>query len=173
MKKNPFLFLEIAVLILGVLFIFKIQFLNSTIYGADGYLHIRMAQFLKNFGVNYKFHWARYSVFFERFSDKDFLFHALLIPFTYVKNIFLGAKIAAAVFYCLLFFVVYIFLRKWSKRELVFVFLLIFFFSYKFVLALSRPRPFPLVIILTILALVIWHRFLLLLLLSGLLIRYK
>ncbi|MFC1514321.1 hypothetical protein ACFL5X_00265 [Candidatus Omnitrophota bacterium] len=152
MSKKKYLILEVLVLVLGIFFIFKLQFANATIFAADGYLHIRMAEFIRDFGIHYDFHWTRFSVFIDRFSDKDFLFHILLIPFTYFDNIFYGAKLAAALFFSSLFIIIYVFLRKWSKRKFVFLFLLLFLFSYKFLLALSRPRPFSLVIILTILA---------------------
>ncbi|HEC69783.1 MAG TPA: hypothetical protein ENI31_05840 [Candidatus Omnitrophica bacterium] len=151
MKKKTFLnILELIIIITGVIFIFKVQFSNSTIFGADGYLHIRMAEFIKKYGLYYKFHWTRYSVFFNNFSDKDFLFHILLIPLTYFRNIFWGAKLASAIFYSFLLMVVYFFLKRYSKKEFTFLFLIMFFFSYKFITALSRPRPFPLVIIITI-----------------------
>jgi len=150
-KKKTFLnILELIIIITGVIFIFKVQFSNSTIFGADGYLHIRMAEFIKKYGLYYKFHWTRYSVFFNNFSDKDFLFHILLIPLTYFRNIFWGAKLASAIFYSFLLMVVYFFLKRYSKKEFTFLFLIMFFFSYKFITALSRPRPFPLVIIITI-----------------------
>ncbi|RKY41396.1 MAG: hypothetical protein DRP81_08460 [Candidatus Omnitrophota bacterium] len=153
MKKKTFLnILELIVIITGVIFIFKVQFSNSTIFGADGYLHIRMAEFIKKYGLYYKFHWTRYSVFFNNFSDKDLLFHILLIPFTCFKNIFWGAKLASAIFYSFLLMVVYFFLKRYSKKEFTFLFLIMFFFSYKFIIALCRPRPFPLVIIITIIS---------------------
>ena len=142
----------ILILIAGIFAIFFIQFLTPTLYGADGYLHIRMAEFLKEFGPRYDFHWARYSTFNERFSDKDFLFHSFLIPFTFFKNIFFGAKLGAATFASLLLLVFALMLNKYSNKLIFPFFILAFFFSDMFLQAISRPRPISLVILVSLLA---------------------
>ena len=89
---------------LGVFLIFKLQFAANTLWEADGYLHARMAQILQTDGLPRQFHWAKFSYFNEHFSDKDFLYHALLIPFTLGQDIFYGSKIAAALFASLLLY---------------------------------------------------------------------
>ena len=76
------------ILILGIAVIFLVQFSTPCLYDADGYLHIRMAEFLKDLGPRYNFHWARFSTFNGNFSDKDFLYHVALIPFTFLKIYF-------------------------------------------------------------------------------------
>ena len=53
--------------------------------GADGYYHIKMAYLYRTGEVGAagaKFHWTRESTWNGSFSDKDFLFHIYLIPFT-------------------------------------------------------------------------------------------
>ena len=84
-----------AALLIGLSVIVACQFSIPTIFGADGYLHIRLAEIIKDHGPIKDFHWARYSIFATRFSDKDFLYHVLLIPFTFFGDIFFGAKVAA------------------------------------------------------------------------------
>lgn len=150
MKRDNLI--TILILIAGISAIFSIQFLTPTLYGADGYLHIRMAEFLKEFGPRYNFHWARYSTFSERFSDKDFLFHLFLAPFTFFKNIFFGAKLGAAIFASLLLLVFGLILKKYSDKRLFPFFILAFFFSDMFLQAISRPRPISLVILVSLLA---------------------
>ncbi|MFC1624034.1 hypothetical protein ACFL28_01765, partial [Candidatus Omnitrophota bacterium] len=142
----------IFIVILGICAVFFIQFLTPTLYGADGYLHIRMAEFLKEFGPRYDFHWARFSTFSDNFSDKDFLYHVFLIPFTFFKDIFFGAKVAAAIFASLLYFAFYLILRKYSNRIVLPFFLLTFFLSDMFLQAISRPRPISIVILITLLS---------------------
>jgi len=142
----------ILILILGVSSIFFIQFLTPTLYGADGYLHIRMAEFLKSFGPRYDFHWARFSTFSDYFSDKDFLYHAFLIPFTFFKNIFFGAKLATGIFAALSFLVFYLVLKKYSDKHILPFFLAAFFFSDMFLEGISRPRPISVVILITLVA---------------------
>lgn len=141
-SKKPFwhnLILLIC-LIGGICAITYIQFLTPTLYDADGYLHIRMAEFIKTDGFLHKFHWARYSIWAEDFSDKDLLYHILLIPFTYFPNIFFGAKISAVVFAVLLFLVFYFLLKKYVNLALIPFFLICFFLSPHYLVAISRPR---------------------------------
>ena len=140
------------ILILGVCAIFYAQFLTPTLYDADGYLHIRMAEFLRDMGPRYNFHWARYSTFSDHFSDKDFLYHLFLIPFTFFKDIFLGVKFASVIFASLLFFTFYLILKKHSNKTILPFFLLAFFFSDMFLEKISAPRPLTIVILITLLA---------------------
>lgn len=142
----------ISILILGILAIFVVQFLTPTLYGADGYLHIRMAEFLRDLGPRYDFHWARFSTFADNFSDKDFLYHVSLIPFTFFKDIFFGAKLAAAIFASLLFLIFYLVLRRYSHKTILPFFLVLFFLSDMFLQAISRPRPIAIVILVAILS---------------------
>ena len=44
---TKFNLLTISMLIFGIVIIFFVQFATPTLYGADGYLHIRMAEFLR------------------------------------------------------------------------------------------------------------------------------
>ncbi len=144
--------LTALVLILGIAGIFFAQFSTPTLYDADGYLHIRMAEFLKNLGPHYNFHWARFSTFNGNFADKDFLYHVFLIPFTFFKDIFFGAKTAAFMFAGFLFLGFYFILRKYTNKTILPFFLVSFFFSSHFLEAISSPRPLSLVILINLLA---------------------
>lgn len=150
MTKNSLL--TISILIFGICAIFYMQFLTPTLYGADGYLHIRMAEFLKELGPRYDFHWARFSTFTDNFSDKDFLYHTILIPFTLFRNIFFGAKLAAALFASFLFLGFYLILKKYSHKSIFPFFLIAFFLSDMFLQAISRPRPISIIVLITILS---------------------
>lgn len=150
MKIAGYNLLIAFILIAGISFIFYTQFSTPTLYDADGYLHIRMAEFLKDSGPRYNFHWARFSTFNGNFADKDFLYHLLLIPFTFFKDIFFGVKIAAFIFACLLFLGFYFVLRRYSSVAAPF-FLLAFFFSGLFLETISSPRPLTIVILITLL----------------------
>lgn len=53
--------------------------------GADGYYHIKMGWLYRTgevFEAGENFHWTRESIWNGAFSDKDFLFHLYLVPFT-------------------------------------------------------------------------------------------
>jgi hypothetical protein len=138
------------ILILGIAVLFFAQFSTATLYDADGYLHIRMAEFLKDFGPRYNFHWAKFSTFNGNFADKDFLYHAILIPFTFFKDIFFGAKIAAFMSAAALFLGFYLILRKYADRKIIPFMLLGFLFSANFLETISSPRPLTLVILLNL-----------------------
>lgn len=138
--------------LIGIVLIFLIQFWTPTLYDADGYLHIRMAEFLRDLGPKYNFHWAKFSIFNGNFSDKDFLYHLFLIPFTLFKNIFFGVKIAAAIMASLAFIVFFYVLKQYSDKRLLPLALCAFFLSDMFLQAISRPRPIALVILICLLS---------------------
>jgi hypothetical protein len=141
-----------CVILLGICVILLAQFSIPTLFSADGYLHIRMAQFLKELGPHYDFHWARYSVFARNFADKDFLYHVLLIPFTFFRDIFFGAKVSAAVFLTGLYLIFWLMLdRHCRQKYLIPFFLLAFLCSPAFLQSLSQPRNMVIIIALTLL----------------------
>jgi len=141
----------ITTLIVGIAVIILAQFAIPTLFDADGYYHIRMAKFITQYGPYLNFHWARYSILADHFADKDFLYHLLLIPFSLLPNIILGAKIAATIFSIGLFLVFFWLLKRYAKPGLVAPFLLIFFLAPHFLAALSFPRPRILILALTLL----------------------
>jgi hypothetical protein len=139
-------------LLFGIAVIILAQFSIPTLFSADGYLHIRMAQFLKEWGPHYDFHWARYSVFARNFADKDFLYHVLLIPFTFFPNIFFGAKVSAALFTAALYLIFWWMLARHCRQKyLIPPFLIAFLCSAAFLQSLSQPRNMIIIIALTLL----------------------
>lgn len=150
-KDYLYRILALVVLIFGIVAIIWLQFWTPTLYGADGYLHIRMAKFIKDYGLKYDFHWTRHSTFAKNFSDKDLLYHLLLIPFTNLSNIFFGAKLSS-IFFAILFFLTFFFvLRAFAVKPLIPLFLLGVLLSDRFFYLLLWPRPMIFVITLTIL----------------------
>ena len=75
-----------------------IQFSFPRILGVDGYYHIKLAYLMRTEGIIDKFVWAAHSIWVNDFSDKEFLYHVLLIPFTYINNLELAAKISVVFF---------------------------------------------------------------------------
>lgn len=140
-----------ALLVTGIWVLYAAQFSIPTLFGADGYLHIRMAHFIREFGFNYHFHWARYSVFATQFADKDFLYHLLMLPFTFLPGLIFSAKVTALIAAAALFVVFYLMLRRYALPWLVPMFLALFFMSPPFVQAVSRPRPMVPMMMLTLL----------------------
>ncbi len=150
-KDYLYRILALTVLVFCIVAIIWIQFWTPTLYGADGYLHIRMAKFIKDYGLKYDFHWARYSTFAKNFSDKDLLYHLLLIPFTNFSNIFFGAKLSSILFAIIFFIAFFFVLRTYSIKPLIPLFLIAVLLSDRFFYLLLWPRPMIFVITLTIL----------------------
>lgn len=151
LKRHFYVFLAVTILLCGITAIAFVQFWTPTLYGADGYLHIRMAEFIRDHGLRYDFHWAKYSVFAKNFADKDLLYHILLIPFASLfPNMFLGAKISAIFFSAVFLFVFFRMLRIYSIKPLIPLFLLLVLLSDRFFYLFCWPRQMILVIALTI-----------------------
>jgi hypothetical protein len=51
------------------------------LYDGDSYFHVRAAQQLAEHGIQHTFPQAAFSTWSQRYSDKDLLFHVLLVPF--------------------------------------------------------------------------------------------
>jgi hypothetical protein len=124
--------LFIAVCFVVAYFAF-LQFLSPALYCPDSYYHISVSRFIKDYGPRYDFHWAQISTFKYAFSDKDFLFHVLSIPFLYLsKNIIFAGKLAV-VFFNIFFVFSYVFiLRKYVQPFLAACILILPLSSYLF-----------------------------------------
>jgi hypothetical protein len=131
----------ISTILAGCLGLLIVQWLTPSIWGADGYLHIRMADMVKTQGFLKTLPQARFSYFADRFSDKDFLYHLFLIPFTLFKNIFVGAKWAAWLGGCFLYASLMIIAGYYVKPVLLPLIGLMPFLSPNFLWTISRPRP--------------------------------
>lgn len=145
--------LVICILVFALLAIISVQFWSPTLYGPDGYLHIRMAKFIRDYGLKYNFHWARYSTFARNFADKDLLYHIALIPFVqfFQNDIFMGAKVSA-IFFAVVFLVIFfLLLRLYTTKALVPLFLLALLVSDRFFYLFCWPRQMVMVIALTML----------------------
>lgn len=76
----PVLATAITVLICGTLLAW-VQFSFDGMYDGDSYFHTRAARELADHGIRRTFPQTAFSTWNGRYSDKDFLFHAILIPF--------------------------------------------------------------------------------------------
>lgn len=125
----------------GLLGLLIVQWLTPMIWGADGYYHIRLAEMFRSGGFLKTLPQARFSYFADRFSNKDWLYHLLLVPFTGFGNVFVGAKWAAfvfgGVFYSSLILIASYYV---SSAGLILVGVAPFLSSH-FIQTLSRPRP--------------------------------
>jgi hypothetical protein len=137
-RNRKQVFVTIFVGLLGLLII---QWLTPKIWGADGYLHVRMAEMIKSQGLLKSLPQARFSYFLDKFSDKDWLYHLFLIPFTLGKNIFIGAKWAAWLFGGVFYSSLVIIASYYVNPVGLALVGLAPFLSSHFLLTLMRPRP--------------------------------
>ncbi len=73
-----------------------LQSATPGLYGYDGWFHIRYAEVLRSEGVSRSFPWWDETFLRDRYADKDFLYHVLLVPFTF-GSLVTGGKVAAVV----------------------------------------------------------------------------
>lgn len=85
------------------LFMGLVQFSTPDMPDNDGYYHIKLAYLMRSEGLKPAFPWLPLTILNPReFYDHHFLYHVLLIPFTF-GDLRLGAKWAAVIFSSLAF----------------------------------------------------------------------
>jgi hypothetical protein len=72
-----------------------LQWSTPHLVDRDSLYHARYAQLLPERGLSREFPWTQESVWRDAFSDKEFLFHVLLVPFCRGDDPAPGAKVAA------------------------------------------------------------------------------
>ncbi len=155
---------------LAWLFCWYQQFTTPWIAGYDGYYHIKYAWLLRERGIFQEFPWAQFSLWTDNFSDKEFLFHVLLIPFTFFPDLVTGVKHAAVVFAALFIvsFNLILRLHRVPLRYLWVVLLLVAGDVFLFRLHLPRPHLLSMTFMLWMVHATVRQRYTLLAILSFL-----
>ena len=90
---------------LDYIFLFILTFLyysflqyNNYIGDPDGFYHAKITLFLREGILLKSLPWMQLSTLKENFTDHQFLYHLILIPFTFLKNPLVGIKIATVFF---------------------------------------------------------------------------
>jgi len=131
----------------------------------DHFFHIRFAELLREKGASaltdfQSIYFSRMGIGHEYFVYYSFLFHFVLIPFTFLKPLVLGIKLYGVLALSASFTVAYVFLRRVSIKYsflwtlLLLVFLLQSGWLFRFTLA----RPFTLAPVFLIVTLCFIHR---------------
>lgn len=84
-RKLEWLTVAVFFVYLGVFF-GRAQIGSPGLIERDGYFHARFAQMLPEIGLTRHFPWTEYSTWKDRFCDKEFLFHAVLVPFAFDQD---------------------------------------------------------------------------------------
>lgn len=133
--------------------------------GADGYYHIKMAWLYRTGEVGEAggdFHWTRDSIWNGEFSDKDYLFHLYLVPFTLmaddagdVQGLLNAAKLGVSLLGVMLVLTLFTVLRRFGVRHAwLFTLCLIAVGGTYFVFRMNLCRSY---LISVMLALIGWH----------------
>jgi hypothetical protein len=97
--KTQFPWLQATVVLLSSIVVLAVvQYATPGIAGRDGYYHLKLAELMRTQGLLLSFPWLPLSVLGPaEYVDHHFLFHVLLIPFTF-GDLLVGAKVASVLF---------------------------------------------------------------------------
>ena len=91
---------------------------ESQLYDSDSYYHLAIARSMAESGIADDLPWARFSLLRDGFGDKEFLFHALLVPFVALFEPVTGGQIFLSLLLAALFATLALhtraFLGKWA-----------------------------------------------------------
>ncbi len=123
-----------------IAFLAVVQFATPSLAGNDGFYHIKMAYLMRTEGLAPAFDWLPLTVLnAKEFVDHHFLYHVLLIPFTF-GDLRLGAKLASVVFPAMTFLAVWWLLRTQKVPHPGFWSLGLLVVSEAFIYRMSMPR---------------------------------
>jgi len=122
---------------------------NNYIGDPDGFYHTKIALFLRKGTLLKELPWMQFSTLKDNFTDHHFLYHLILIPFTYLNNNpLVGIKIATVFFTVIMVLVFYWLLKKLSiSYPFIFAFLFITLSGVSFRLSLIKANSLSLLII--------------------------
>lgn len=139
----------IILLLAAMLLLGTVQFSHVRLHAED-YFHLRTAVMLREQGIVREFPWLKHTILNRDYADLHFLYHVLLVPFSF-GNLFVGGKIAAIVFSLALVVVFYRFLNRNEVPYPVFWTLFLFAGSSIFLTRCLAVRPVSLAVIFCIL----------------------
>lgn len=120
-------------------FFHHLQFSTVNIPGFDGYYHIKLAAITREQGLLKTLPWLHFTYLKDHFVDFHFLYHLLLIPFTY-GDLTYGAKMSTVVFFAAMATVFYGVLKDRQVPAPGFWFIILLTGSPAFLYRMSLPR---------------------------------
>ncbi len=121
-------------------FLLLVQFSMPGLVGNDGYYHIKLAYLMRTQGLKPFFEWLPLTVLNPvEFVDHHFLYHVLLIPFTF-GDLRIGAKLASVIYPALTFLILWWVLRNQRITYSTFWAGAVLVISEAFIYRMSMPR---------------------------------
>jgi hypothetical protein len=135
-----FIHAAIALIFSGAILAY-IQFAGPNIVDYDGYYHIKTAQLMRQQGVPLNFPYLKFTIMDkEGYTDPHLGMHVLQIPFTYLSDLTLAAKLAPLCFAAITFTIFYLLLRRYGIRWPLLWLLVLFASSSPFLYRMSMAR---------------------------------
>lgn len=149
----PAVFSGVLLFSLYVTLLAVIQFASPNMVDNDGYYHIKLAQLMRQEGLRPAFPWLPLTVLnADDFVDHHFLYHVLLIPFTF-GDLREGAKWASVIFPAFTFLAGWVLLRGQGIPFASLWSLGFFVVSEAFLYRMSMPRAQAVSLLVLLLAL--------------------
>mgnify|MGYP001252284029 CR=1 FL=1 len=134
-------------------FLLAIQFSTPNLVGNDGYYHVKLAYLMRTEGLKPAFPWLPFTILnADSFVDHHFLYHVLLIPFTY-GDLIQGGKLASAMFPAFTFLAIWWLLRGQQVPLAALWALGLLVVSEPFLYRMNQPRAQSLSLMVLVLAL--------------------
>ena len=157
MKLPRSLFIPLISLIFLIGYFSFLQW-SPTYPDPDSFYHIKMAVLMQDNLVIKTFPWIKFADFTTNFTDHQFLYHVLLIPFVHFFPPLLGGKIATVLFALLALMAFYFFLKKWHIKSPLF-YTLILLASAPFIFRINLAKTSALSLVILLLALTfLWQK---------------
>lgn len=124
--------IQAGLVFVGLLvFFWVIQFFSPHISGNDSYFHIKYAWLIWDKGAIWNFPWLQGTLFKNTWVDHQFLYHLLLIPFTWIGDLYLAAEAAGIFWAAFAIYTIYLVIRRlgdsdsvWSRYAWIWVLVL-------------------------------------------------
>jgi hypothetical protein len=131
----------VGALIFSGLILAYIQFAAPNIVDYDGYYHIKTALLMRQQGVPLDFPYLKFTIMDRQgYTDPHLGMHFLQIPFTFLGDLILAAKLAPVCFAAITFTIFYLLLRHYRIRLPLLWLVLLFASSSPFLYRMSMAR---------------------------------
>ena len=130
-----------------------IQFAGPNIVDYDGYYHIKTAYLIREQGVPLDFPWLKFTILDEaRYTDHHMLLHVFQMPFTFIGDLGLAAKLSSVALAAIAFTIFYLLLRRYEIGYPLLWLVVLFASSSPFLYRMSMARGQSLSLALQLLA---------------------
>jgi asparagine N-glycosylation enzyme membrane subunit Stt3 len=130
-----------------------IQFAGPNIVDYDGYYHIKTAYLIREQGMPLNFPWLKFTILDEaRYTDHHMLLHVFQMPFTFIGDLGLAAKLSSVALAAIAFTIFYLLLRRYEIGYPLLWLAILFASSSPFLYRMSMARGQSLSLALQLLA---------------------